>query len=163
MYINEAMSTQVKTCHSDSNLEDVARLMWDNDCGAIPVVNAENKPVGIVTDRDITMAAMLNHQPLWHLQAAQVVQGQRLCCCHQEEALESGITAMEQNGVRRLLVTNEDGSLAGILSMGDALAFARSTAGAGGKPGAVDLRKVLGMLQKVSAHHEQGQKPLVSA
>ena len=65
MNINEIMSIDVKTCMPSSNLQEVAGLMWSNDCGAIPVVNELNIPLGIVTDRDIAMAAMLNQKPLY--------------------------------------------------------------------------------------------------
>lgn len=159
MNINEIMSSSVKSCHPDTSLDDVARMMWDNDCGAVPVVNDKNKPVGIVTDRDITMAALLNHRPLWELTAAQTIQGQHPCCCHQEDAVAGCLTKMEQNGVRRILVTNQDGTLAGIVSMGDIVAAtaerkSRKNLGAG------DL---LGMLRQVSSHHANNQGPIAPA
>ena len=149
MNVNQAMSTNVISCHGDTSLDQAARLMWDNDCGAIVVVNNENKPVGIVTDRDISMAAMHNHRPLWELQASQVIQGQHLCCSHQEDPIEGCLTKMEQNGVRRIPVTNEDGTLSGIISMGDILAFTSSRK----KAQSIGVNTVLGMLQQVSGHH----------
>ena len=79
MYVNEAMTIDVKKCKPYSSLNDVARMMWECDCGAIPVVSDDNKPLGIITDRDIAMSAMLNHQALWEIQASTVIQGQSLC------------------------------------------------------------------------------------
>ena len=157
MYVNEAMTTDLKTCRPYSSLDDNARLMWDGDCGAIPVVTDDNKPMGVITDRDIAMAAMLNHQPLWEINASTVIQGQNLCCCNQLDTIESCLRKMEQSEVRRMLVTDESGCLAGILSMGDALAFTRgeSVVRKGEK---VDVDNVLGMLKKVSAHHASDSK-----
>ena len=149
MNINEVMSSNVKTCRPDTSLDQVARLMWDNDCGAVPVINEKNKPVGIVTDRDIAMAALHNHRPLWELQASQSYQGQHLCCCHQEDSVENCLTKMEQNGVRRIMVTNQDGTLAGIVSMGDIVA---ATADRKGK-NSLGAGDILGMLKQVSGHH----------
>jgi len=89
MNINEIMSTRVKTCKPDSNLEMIAGLMWTNDCGAIPVVNEQNIPVGMVTDRDIAMAAMLNHKPLWSLSAQELIRDKHLCSCQQNDPIGS--------------------------------------------------------------------------
>lgn len=159
MYVNEAMTTQLLTCRPDTSLDEIARMMWDGDCGAIPVITDNNTPVGIITDRDIAMAAMLNHQPLWNIQASTIIQGQKLCCCNQQESIESCLRKMEQQEVRRVLVTDDAGSLSGILSMGDALAFTRSVNGSAKKSDKVDVDNVLGMLKKVSAHH-QSDAPL---
>lgn len=53
MNINEVMCTDVKSCRPDSSLEEVARLMWDNDCGAIPVVNEDGTLAGIASMGDL--------------------------------------------------------------------------------------------------------------
>ena len=133
--------------------------MWDNDCGAVPVVNENNKPVGIVTDRDIAMAALHNHRPLWEIQASETSQGQNLACCHQEDDVAGCLTKMEQNGVRRIVVTNQNGTLAGTVSMGDLVAATamqnnRNTLPAG---------EVLDMLKQVSAHHSSIGGPVAIA
>jgi CBS domain-containing protein len=158
MYVNELMTTQLKTCRPDSSLDDIARMMWDGDCGAIPVVTQDNKPVGIITDRDVAMAAMLQHRPLWDIRAAEVIGGQSLCCCNQQESVESCLQKMEQQKVRRVLITDETDALCGILSMGDALAFTKGKGTAKARE-KVDVGNVIGMLKKVSAHHESGVLP----
>ncbi|MEX2367194.1 MAG: CBS domain-containing protein [Pseudohongiellaceae bacterium] len=150
MNVNEIMSTNVKTCNVDTSLDEAARMMWDHDCGAIPVVNSKNKPIGIITDRDIAMAAMHRHLPLWDMSAGELIKGQHPVCSHQEDPLASCLQKMEQNGVRRILVTNQNGSLAGIISMGDILAFTSSRQNAAKSVG---FGQVLSMLQHVSGHH----------
>ncbi len=167
MYVNEAMTTDVKKCKTYSSLNDVARMMWEGDCGAIPVVSDDNKPLGVITDRDIAMSAMLNHQALWEIQASTVIQGQSLCCCDQRESIEACLRKMEKSAVRRALITDEEGCLVGILSMGDALAFTRQEGSAkdssresyAKKADKVEVDNVLGMLKKVSAHHPNGAAP----
>ena len=57
MTIKELMTSNVKACDADTNLATVATMMWDGDCGAIPVVNEERHVVGMITDRDICIAA----------------------------------------------------------------------------------------------------------
>ncbi len=161
MYINEIMSIDVKTCMPDSNLQEVAGLMWNNDCGAIPVVNEQNIPLGVVTDRDVAMAAMLNQKPLWELTAAEVIKEQNLCSCQQNSSLQECLTMMKEEGVRRVLVTNTDDTLAGIVSIGDVVAFTgNSTSKSKKQPAQIKHEPVLSMLKRVSAHHMQSEQPL---
>jgi CBS domain-containing protein len=161
MNINEIMSIDVKTCVPTSTLEEVAGLMWSNDCGAIPVVNELNIPLGIVTDRDVAMAAMLNHKPLWGLTAAEVIKEQNLCSCQQNNSLQECLNMMKEEGVRRVLVTNADDTLAGIVSIGDVVAFTGNSTGRGkNKVAQIKHEPVLNMLKHVSAHHIQPEQPL---
>ena len=160
MNVNEAMTKAVKCCSSSTSLDVIARMMWEEDCGSIPVVGDDNRPVGIVTDRDIAMAAMLNHEPLWSIPASRVIQGQRLACVTQQESIEDCVTKMEQKRVRRILVTDDGGALCGIVSMGDAVAFANCDRDNDQSP-AVEPDQVIGMLRKVSAHHSPGDEPLM--
>lgn len=160
MNVNEAMTTSVKTCNASTSLDEIARLMWQEDCGAIPVVTDTNQPIGIVTDRDIAMAAMLNHQPLWNIPASTVIQGQHLSCCSQQETIESCVAKMEENGVRRIVVTDDSGALCGIVSMGDAVAFTQPDKTKSRK-NLIGAELVLGMLRKVSRHHQSGNYPLM--
>jgi CBS domain-containing protein len=53
------MVTDVKTCADHSTLNAAARIMWDNDCGCVPVVDGDGRVVGMITDRDICMTAYL--------------------------------------------------------------------------------------------------------
>ena len=160
MYVNEAMSVNVAVGTAKTSLEEISRLMWDNDCGAIPIVNSAHKPIGIVTDRDVAMAAMLNHRPLWELEASALLKDQRPCSCHQDEPLEDCLMKMEQNGVRRILVVGEDGRLNGIVSMGDIVAFTSQKTGNRKQKGVVAAANVIGMLKRVSGHHESESRPV---
>jgi CBS domain-containing protein len=161
MNINEIMSIDVKTCMPSSNLQEVAGLMWNNDCGAIPVVNEQNIPLGIVTDRDITMAAMLNQKPLWALTASEVIKDQNLCSCQQNNSLQECLNMMKEEGVRRVIVTNADDTLAGIVSIGDVLAFTGNSISRGKKQAAqIKHEPVLSMLKHVSAHRMQPEQPI---
>lgn len=155
MKVTDAMVSDVQTCRSQSSLEEVARLMWDNDIGSIPVVTEDNRPLGIVTDRDIAMSAMHNHKPLWEIQASQLIQDQRLCCCDQDESIESCLEKMEQNEIRRMLVTNEEGRLCGIISIGDIVAFTSASGRpARGRGDRISTENAMELLKNVSAHHD---------
>jgi len=72
MFVKEIMSKNLACCTKDTSLVDVARLMRDRDCGALPVVDADaigNKLVGIVTDRDLVVRALADGADLSKLTA----------------------------------------------------------------------------------------------
>lgn len=56
MNVSKIMSKDVSCCSQDTSLDQVVMKMWEQNCGSIPVVDGENKPIGIITDRDITMS-----------------------------------------------------------------------------------------------------------
>jgi CBS domain-containing protein len=64
MTVKELMKTDVATCAPDSDLGAVIKTMRDRDCGFLPVVDSHGIVVGVVTDRDVCMAAGTAHRPL---------------------------------------------------------------------------------------------------
>src|SRR5690606_32936140 len=62
--IEEIMTRDVRTCSPDDTLATAAQVMWEMDCGVVPVTDREGKVVGIITDRDLAMAAHLQGVPL---------------------------------------------------------------------------------------------------
>jgi CBS domain-containing protein len=52
MKVRDLMKTPAQTCRPDTDLAAVTKLMWDHDCGFVPVVDAS----GVLTDRDICVA-----------------------------------------------------------------------------------------------------------
>src|SRR5215472_13332338 len=64
MDIERVMKHDVMACHPNDSLNRAAQLMWENACGCVPVVDEVGKPVGLITDRDICMAAYTQGRPL---------------------------------------------------------------------------------------------------
>jgi CBS-domain-containing membrane protein len=64
MNIEQLMTRDVESCHPDDSLDRAAQLMWDNDCGCVPVVDEKQRVHGIITDRDICMSAYTSGQSL---------------------------------------------------------------------------------------------------
>ena len=60
--IKNVMTANVRTCFKSDNLATAAQLMWEHDCGCVPVLNEQAQVVGVVTDRDICMAAFLDRK-----------------------------------------------------------------------------------------------------
>lgn len=134
MKVAQMMSTQFETCQLNTNLELVARRMWDCNIGTVLVVNEEGKPVGIITDRDISMGAALNHKALWDMCTGDVTNNRPLYSCSTEDMAETALSIMAQQKVRRIPVVDEAGLLAGVLSIEDVVASAQKTRRGKNKP-----------------------------
>ena len=119
MHVNEVMHTPAECCTPGTDLEAVAKLMWDHNCGAIPVVDDSNKPIGMLTDRDIVMGSFLNHKPLWEISSKDVTNKRPLFTCNSDDDIRNAMITMEREKVRRLPVVDDKGELQGILSMDD--------------------------------------------
>lgn len=64
MNVQDIMTSEVQCCGPDTNLAAAAKMMWDTDCGVLPVLNVEGQVSGMITDRDICMAcATKNRAP----------------------------------------------------------------------------------------------------
>ena len=68
-------------------------------------------PVGMITDRDISMGSALNHQPLWNLSAEQVTNNRKVFTCSTDDSLETALEIMQSEQIRRLPVVNQEGEL----------------------------------------------------
>ena len=152
MNIQETMVNKVSTCRADSPLDQVALMMWNNDCGCVPVINEQQQPIGMVTDRDIAMGAALEHKSLWEMKAGDITAEKPVYTCRETDDVNTGLELMQEHKVRRLPVTNGNGEITGIVSMGDIVACADTK-----KSAALKYDATAGMLKAVSGHHTTEQ------
>ena len=116
--ISSVMTSNPASCRSDTPLRDVAQMMIDHDCGQIPVVDADNKPVGVVTDRDIAVRVVATGKDHASATAADAMSSP----CRSvgsDTSLDACTGLMEDAKVRRVPVVDADGKLAGIVSIAD--------------------------------------------
>ncbi|MEX1032995.1 MAG: CBS domain-containing protein [Cellvibrionaceae bacterium] len=149
------MKTNVVSCHVDDNLQAVALLMWNNDCGCIPVVDSASKPIGIVTDRDIAMGCSLNNRTLWDMQAGDIVNGRPLFSCNEADDITGALALMHDHQVRRLPVTDGSGQLCGILSVSDVITAAQKKPGRGKTDKKLSFDQLVDTLKALSIPHSQ--------
>ena len=64
MNVKDIMTRPLQTCTLHDNLATVAMRMWESDCGALPVKNHDGQVIGMITDRDICMAAATKHREI---------------------------------------------------------------------------------------------------
>lgn len=119
MKVERLMTRDVQTCRPESDLSAVAMQMWNWDCGVVPVVSS-GKVVGMITDRDICIAAATKHRDVAKIRVNEVARGQEVYSCSPADDVQDALKLMKEKRVRRLPVINaETGELAGILSMND--------------------------------------------
>ena len=134
MKVKEIMTAEVKACAETSNLARAAELMALNNCGILPVVTGGGKVVGLITDRDICVAAAKKDRSLANLRVDEVT-SRKVHACRPEEDVRAALGVMREYKVRRLPVIDAEGVLQGILSMDDVILCARETTG--GNPAAL--------------------------
>ena len=100
MKVQDVMTDEVQSCAPETNLATVAMQMWRGDFGAMPVV-AGRKVVGMITDRDICMAAATKHRDPANIRVKEVISGQVYgCSCDTD--IHEALKIMQQKQVRRL-------------------------------------------------------------
>ena len=122
MKVKEAMHKGAVWVYPDTSIRDVARMMREEDIGAIPV-GADDRLIGMVTDRDIACRAVADGRDPNTL-CARDVMTEAILYCKAEEEVEDAIRIMEAGEVRRLPVVNDKKRLVGILALGDICAGA---------------------------------------
>jgi len=126
MQVNEVMTSEANSCTPETSLATAAMLMWEHDCGVLPVVDDARKVVGVITDRDICMAAAMRPQPISEISVSEVISG-KVYACTPETEIHEALKTMGQEKVHRLPVISAEGELQGILSMNDLALEAKAT------------------------------------
>lgn len=120
MRVEQIMTKQASSCGPDDTLAQAAQLMWDHDCGCLPVCsgNAGNRVTGVITDRDICMSALFKGRPLHELHVSDAMSRQ-LQACRPGDSIADAEKTMSQARIRRLPVVDEQGALVGMISLAD--------------------------------------------
>lgn len=116
MIVKDVMTAQVVTAKPSTPVSEIARMMSEIDSGAVPIVD-EGKAIGLITDRDIVLRVVAKGGGL-DTPASEVMSG-GVVSCKEDDNVADAAAKMGAEQVRRLMVYNEAGRLAGIVSLGD--------------------------------------------
>jgi CBS domain-containing protein len=116
MKVREAMTAQVATATPATTIAEVARTMAQIESGAVPVMN-DGKVVGLITDRDIVIRVVAKGGALDG--PVSEVMSDAIESCNEDDNVADAAAKMGTHQIRRLVVLNDKGGLAGILSLGD--------------------------------------------
>ena len=117
MRVREVMTRNVHTIPSDTTLQNAARVMRELDVGVLPVVE-NGRPVGMVTDRDLTVRGTAKGRDPAETRVRDVMTPD-VVSCYDDQLVTEATQAMEDNRIRRVLVLDRDEQIVGIVTLGD--------------------------------------------
>lgn len=147
MKVKEVMTPDAKAIWITESLADAAKEMWENDCGALPIIKDGRKVVGMITDRDICMATAMRDRNPSAISVEEVMNG-IVYAADAEDEIEKALQTMREHKVRRLPVLGLEGELEGIVSMNDIVLKAKGD----GKEPEIDYGDVIKTYQAICEH-----------
>ena len=141
------MTTDVGACRPFDSVDRSAKIMWERDCGVVPVVDQEGRVIAMLTDRDICMAALTQGRGLGEIHVSSAM-SRRLWSCRPQDDVREAEKRMRARQVRRLPVVDAEGKLVGVLSISDLARVAVSSKRTRGKKPVVaaDVGETLGAI-----------------
>jgi len=114
----DVMTHDPACCSPTTTLDLVAKMMVQNDCGEIPIIDTANRPIGVVTDRDIVCRVVAEGKnPAGH--TAESAMTRSVVMVASNAKLDDVIATMAENQIRRVLVVDDDGCCTGIIAQAD--------------------------------------------
>jgi CBS domain-containing protein len=132
MNVSQLMNRSVETCGPDDSLADAAERMWRCDIGCLAVLDPQGSLVGMVTDRDLCMAALMEGRALHEIPVARAM-CKDIASCAPSDSLIAAEEQMRTRQVRRLPVLDGDGRLVGMVSLNDLAREAERNVGRKGR------------------------------
>ena len=114
----DVMTADPVCCSPTTTLDQIARLMTQNDCGQIPILDQAGRPIGVVTDRDIICRVVADGINPRDCTAAYCM-SEPVFTVDVDAPIDDVVNLMEEHQVRRLPVLDRDGICAGIISQAD--------------------------------------------
>jgi len=118
MRLKEIMLEDTKTCRSNQNLLDAARLMRQVNCGVVPIIDENKKVLGMLTDRDICLCVADKDQKLSDIRISEAMTP-KAYSCHPNDSIDDALETMRQHQIRRVPIVDDKGVLQGIVTMDD--------------------------------------------
>lgn len=114
----EVMTPDPACCTPHTPLDEVAKMMAQNDCGEIPVIDTDDQIVGVVTDRDIVCRVVADGKnPIAY--TAETCMSGPVVTVRIDAPLDDVVATMEKHQIRRVPVVDERESCVGIISQAD--------------------------------------------
>ncbi len=129
MNVDQLMTRNVRTVRADQSACDAAKAMWEHDIGCVPVVDGDGRLAGMVTDRDICMAAYHQGKCLSEI-PVRTAMANKPISCSTDESLVAVEERMRHHQIRRIPVIDRDRRVIGVLSINDLAREARREEGA---------------------------------
>jgi CBS domain-containing protein len=126
--VADLMTADPACCDRDTPLPEVARMMIEHDCGAIPVVDDDGRPIGMITDRDLTCRAVARDLDPAGLTAADCMTSDCVTI-EMTASAKDCLDLLERNQIRRAIVVDDHGRCCGIVAQADVARRSEAMAG----------------------------------
>jgi CBS-domain-containing membrane protein len=114
----------MKFCAPEDDLAAAAAILWECDCGAVPVLDGDGKLLGVITDRDICMAVATRKRLASEIPVREVMSG-NLSSCQVGASVKEALHLMREAEIGRLPILDENGHFKGIVTLSDILTAVR--------------------------------------
>jgi CBS domain-containing protein len=116
--VRSVMTADLVTCTPGETLHRAAQIMWERDCGAVPVVDAAGRLSGIITDRDLAMGGFTQGLPLVAIPVGRVATA-RVHTVFVTGSIDDVVAVMGEQRVRRVVVVDDAHRAVGIVALAD--------------------------------------------
>lgn len=154
MNAESLMTREVCVCSPNDSLQQAARIMWESDVGCLVVTDAQGRPIGMITDRDVAMAAYTQGAALRDAKVASAMSRQ-LLHCSPSTSLGELEKVMQASQIRRIPVVDTDGKLVGVVTLAD---IARSS-----QAGPLRMTEAPGVAKTLASITQRRQPSAVAA
>jgi CBS domain-containing protein len=118
MKCKDIMTRNPTTCAATATAQAAALIMSEEDVGVVPVVDEQDRLMGVVTDRDLCLDVIAGGKNPQEIRIREVLHAD-LVTCRPEDDIERCLEQMKSHQIRRIPITDEDGRCVGIISQGD--------------------------------------------
>ncbi|HVB87683.1 MAG TPA: CBS domain-containing protein [Candidatus Dormibacteraeota bacterium] len=146
MRVADVMMRTPASCSVDTNLAAAVEILWNRNCGILPIVNQDGKVTGVITDRDICIALGTRNRPAAEITVGEV-QPQKLFKCQADDDIHSALAVISSAKIRRLPVIDGEGKLQGVLSLDDVVLHANT--GAAGRASELSNSEVVEYMKRI--------------
>lgn len=118
MKVKDCMCKEVCYLKPETTIVDTAKLMNDQHIGSVPICDEEKRILGIVTDRDIVLRGIANGKDINSTPISEIMTT-NVCSCMEEDDIFDAQNKMSEKQIRRLIVSDENNKIVGILTLGN--------------------------------------------
>src|ERR1051326_3519611 len=122
MYVEGVMTANPISCTERTSIQEAAQMLATHDCGILPIVDERRHVLGVVTDRDLSIALSSEDSSRRNKTVAEVTSG-KVHFCRQRDEIVTALQKLADKKIRRLVVLDDEDKLAGILSIDDIVLF----------------------------------------